>query len=63
MGVKRDRDGNAAPRGRFHDMFEKFRDDLDEHYDRRERVIKASRDVTAHSKKMYVVFPHLPDPC
>lgn len=60
-GVKRDRDGtprakNAsgqdAPRGRFHDMFEGFRDELDQHYDRRERVIKASRDVTGLSKKM-----------
>lgn len=58
-GVKRDRDGNAraasradAPRGKFHDMFQGFRDELDEHHDRRERVIKASRDVTAQSKKM-----------
>ncbi|TQS32312.1 hypothetical protein Golomagni_07374, partial [Golovinomyces magnicellulatus] len=60
-GVKRDRDGNAraknaggqdAPRGRFHDMFEGFRDELDEHYERKERIIKASRDVTALSKKM-----------
>lgn len=57
-GVKRDRDGNArakgsgGPKGRFHDMFEGFRDELDEHHDRRERIIKASRDVTAQSKKM-----------
>ncbi|KAG9258242.1 Translin [Emericellopsis atlantica] len=59
-GVKRDRDGNAraksarddAPRGQFHDMFETFRDELDEHYDRRERIIKVSRDVTALSKKI-----------
>lgn len=62
-GVKRDRDGNAraksagdqdAHRGRFHDMFEGFRDELDEHYDRKERIIKASRDITALSKKMLV---------
>lgn len=55
-GVKRDRDGNAlaktAPKGRFHDMFEGFRNELDEHHDRRERIVKASRDVTAQSKKM-----------
>ncbi|GAO13684.1 hypothetical protein UVI_02017870 [Ustilaginoidea virens] len=57
-GVKRDRDGNARgkgqdlPRGRFHSMFEVFRDELDEHHDRRERIVKASRDVTAQSKKM-----------
>ena len=36
----------------FSAMFEKFRDELDEHHDRRERIIKASRDVTALSKKM-----------
>lgn len=60
---KRDRDGNmrsneakqkpAAPVTQFTPMFSKFRDELDEHHDRRERIIKASRDVTALSKKMY----------
>lgn len=34
-------------------MFGHFRDELDEHHDRRERIIKASRDITALSKKMY----------
>ena len=33
-------------------MFEGFRAELDEHHDRRERVIRISRDVTALSKKM-----------
>ncbi|KAI9807824.1 MAG: hypothetical protein M1825_005129 [Sarcosagium campestre] len=33
-------------------MFTAFRDALDEHQDRRERIIKASRDITAQSKKM-----------
>ncbi|KAH0610352.1 uncharacterized protein H6S33_011879, partial [Morchella sextelata] len=33
------------------DTFNYFRDELDEHQDRRERVIKASRDITALSKK------------
>lgn len=33
-------------------IFENFRDELDEHHDRRERVIKASRDITALSKKV-----------
>lgn len=58
-GLKRDWDGKArapsapdGPCGRFHDMFSHFRDELDEHHDRRERIIKASRDVTAQSKKM-----------
>ena len=32
--------------------FEFFRTELDEHHDRRERIIKASRDITAQSKKM-----------
>ncbi len=59
--VKRDYNGRAkvvadAPRGRFHDMFEGFRDELDQHHDRRERLVKVSRDVTAQSKKMYVSY-------
>ena len=33
--------------------FEFFRAELDEHYDRKERINKAGRDVTAASKKMY----------
>ena len=37
-------------------IFEAFRDELDEHYDRRERIIKISRDITALSKKM-CAFP------
>ncbi|KAL1297883.1 hypothetical protein AAFC00_006404 [Neodothiora populina] len=36
----------------FMSMFEQFRAELDEHHDRRERIIKASRDVTAASKKI-----------
>ena len=36
----------------FLPMFGAFRGELDEHHDRRERVIKVSRDVTALSKKM-----------
>ncbi|KAG9249122.1 Translin family-domain-containing protein [Calycina marina] len=55
-GVKRSRDGaekesegDASP---FMPMFETFRDELDQHHDRRERIIKTSRDVTAASKKI-----------
>ncbi|KAL3457908.1 Translin family-domain-containing protein [Aspergillus heterothallicus] len=33
-------------------MFETFRDELDQHHDRRERLIKISRDITALSKKI-----------
>lgn len=57
---KHDRDGRllagpeAAAPGRFHALFVHFRDQLDEHHDRRERIVKASRDVTALSKKMCV---------
>ncbi|KAF4553112.1 Translin-like protein 1 [Elsinoe fawcettii] len=36
----------------FLPMFENFRKELDEHHDRRERVIKRSRDITAASKKI-----------
>ena len=43
----------AAPElSPFIPMFEAFRSELDEHQDRRERIIKVSRDVTALSKKM-----------
>lgn len=57
MGVKRDNTGEVVvptrgPPGRFQPLFEGFRAELDEHYDRRERIVKASRDVTALSKKM-----------
>ena len=38
----------------MHTFFEGFRSELDEHYDRRERIIKVSRDITALSKKMFV---------
>ncbi|KAK2747390.1 hypothetical protein FQN55_005139 [Onygenales sp. PD_40] len=33
-------------------IFTTFRQELDEHHDRRERIIKASRDITALSKKV-----------
>jgi len=33
-------------------IFAQFRDKLDAHYDRRERLVKISRDITALSKKM-----------
>lgn len=43
---------NMASQNTILPMFEQFRAELDEHHDRRERVIKASRDITAASKKM-----------
>ena len=55
--VKRSHDGVEKEAGSrispFIPMFEVFRNELDEHHDRRERIIKASRDITAASKKMY----------
>lgn len=60
-GVKRSRDGNEKQQNGdkdtestspFMPIFEVFRNELDEHHDRRERIIKASRDITAASKKM-----------
>lgn len=52
-------DPGASSSSPFMPMFEHFRAELDEHHDRRERIIKASRDVTAASKKMYEI-QHLP---
>ncbi|KAM7191911.1 Translin family domain containing protein [Rhypophila sp. PSN 637] len=61
---KRDRHGNAkksdgpkpaakpAVRNAYTPMFENLRDELDAHHDRRDRVGKASRDITALSKKL-----------
>lgn len=43
-------------------MFDTFRNELDEHHDRRERIIKASRDITALSKKMQAPHPPPPPP-
>ncbi|KAI1474485.1 Translin [Daldinia eschscholtzii] len=61
-GIKRDHQGkekvadNRAtrdmPRNQYTSMFESFRDELDEHHDRRMRIGKVSRDVTALSKKI-----------
>ncbi|KAK0724719.1 Translin family-domain-containing protein [Lasiosphaeris hirsuta] len=63
-GFKRDRQGNAKKhdgpkqspksivRNAYTPMFEQLRDELDEHHDRRDRIGKASRDVTALSKKI-----------
>lgn len=57
-GVKRSYDGTAINKmekqsdSLYIPVFEELRAELDEHHDRRERVIKASRDVTAQSKKM-----------
>jgi hypothetical protein len=48
-GAEKDKDVKTSP---FMPMFEVFRNELDEHHDRRERIIKASRDITAASKKM-----------
>ncbi|KAJ9349922.1 hypothetical protein DTO280E4_8837 [Paecilomyces variotii] len=42
----------AEPSTPLQSIFENFRNELDEHHDRRERVIKTSRDITALSKKI-----------
>ena len=39
---------NQSP---YHALFDDLRAELDEHHDRRERIVQASRDVTAQSKK------------
>ncbi|KAG0645445.1 Translin-associated factor X [Hyphodiscus hymeniophilus] len=48
-GVEKESESRVSP---FMPMFEVFRNELDEHHDRRERIIKASRDITAASKKI-----------
>ncbi|KAL8703838.1 MAG: hypothetical protein Q9201_002988 [Fulgogasparrea decipioides] len=47
-----DKDMEDASGSPFMPMFETFRNELDEHHDRRERIVKASRDITALSKKI-----------
>lgn len=58
-GVKRPHDMSMdvpdGPSSPYVSMFEGFRSELDEHHDRREKIIKASRDITAQSKKMSVL--------
>ena len=58
LGTKRTYDGReiekAASTSPFMAMFIAFREDLDRHHDTRERIVKASRDVTALSKKVSV---------
>ena len=58
-GVKRKYNGmggdpasSEAAGSLFLPIFENFRAELDEHHDRREKINKVSRDVTAQSKKM-----------
>ncbi|OAP62162.1 hypothetical protein AYL99_04365 [Fonsecaea erecta] len=58
-GTKRKHDGMGdeepslfETKSPFLPMFDAFRAEIDEHHDRRERIIKASRDVTAQSKKI-----------
>jgi hypothetical protein len=50
-GVEKEQTSSTSP---FMPMFQLFRTELDQHHDRRERVIKGSRDITALSKKMFV---------
>jgi predicted translin family RNA/ssDNA-binding protein len=43
-------------------VFVQFRDKLDAHYDRRERLVKISRDITALSKKMIFSLQRIQGP-
>jgi hypothetical protein len=72
MGLKRTReqamgegkhDKGEQPASPYMPMFETFRTELDEHHARRERCIKASRDITAASKKMYALRQVLLEEC
>lgn len=51
----------ASRAARIQDVFSGFRSEIDEYNDRRERLIKASRDVTTASKRLIFHlhrFPH-----
>ncbi|KAK6438327.1 hypothetical protein LTR95_005466 [Oleoguttula sp. CCFEE 5521] len=48
-----------SPESPFLPIFETFRKEIDEHHERRERVIKASRDITASSKKIIFTLHRL----
>ncbi|QDS69009.1 hypothetical protein FKW77_009507 [Venturia effusa] len=50
--VSHDVTTETKPASPFLPMFETFRSELDEHHDRRERCMKASKDITAASKKI-----------
>ncbi|KAJ1967378.1 hypothetical protein IWQ62_001906 [Dispira parvispora] len=41
-----------ATQANSYELFHQIRDTLDQHYDRRERLIKLSRDITQQSKKL-----------
>src|ERR1700732_4410199 len=45
----------------FNIIFKDIRNKLDAHYDRRERLVKVSRDVTALSKKMIFCLQRVKD--
>lgn len=57
LGLHTKSDANMTPPepGIFQSIFETFRNELDEHHDRRERIIKVSRDITALSKKKLAI--------
>nr|OQO16508.1 hypothetical protein B0A51_14425 [Rachicladosporium sp. CCFEE 5018] len=64
MSVKRSHAAMAEPTSDspecpFLPIFETFRKEIDEHHERRERVIKASRDITASSKKIIFTLHRL----
>ncbi|RVX72199.1 hypothetical protein B0A52_04403 [Exophiala mesophila] len=42
-------------------LFESYRSELDQHHDRREKIIKASRDITAQSKKIIFALQRVRD--
>jgi len=65
-GFRNDR-GNAQndnknkPKGAFADMFSEMGKQLDEQNDRRERLVKISRDITIHSKRVIFLLHRIYD--
>lgn len=52
---------SGAAVGSSQTMFDTFRIEIDEHHDRRERVIKGSKDITAYSKKVIFALQRTKD--
>lgn len=57
-GSKKDQTGstNVSATGPYVEMFQEYRKELDEKYDRHERIVKLSRDCTIHSKRTIFIL-------
>ena len=47
---------SVVPTGPYVEMFQEYRKELDDKYDRHERIVKLSRDCTIHSKRVIFIL-------